>query len=174
VRIPPAVQTRNLGTIGGNLHASLADSGPVLVALEAVVTVAGPRGRRQHPLTEFFDGPRKSALKPDELLLEVIIPGNNLGKPADFQKFGLRKGQALALVNAAASLWVDWERGRCVAPRIALGAVAPTVIRAPAAGLPRRRAIARSHGRSGRIAVSGAPISDFALQRITGATWTPC
>ncbi len=54
-------------------------------------------------LEEFFVGPRKTALAPGELLLDILIPKKNLGKPADFQKFGLRKGQALALVNVAAS-----------------------------------------------------------------------
>lgn len=161
-----AVQTRNLATLGGNLVTCVPsmDSGPTLVALDALVTIAGPGGRRQLPLTGFFAGPRKTTLKPEELLVEIIIPTENLGKPADFQKFGLRKGQALALVNAAASLWVDWERNVCVAPRIALGAVAPTVIRAPAAEayLEGRAITPEAMAEAGRIAVSEArPISDF-------------
>ena len=118
-----AVQTRNLATLGGNLVTCVpsVDSGPTLVALDALVTIAGTGGCRQMPLTGFFAGPRRTLLKPEELLVEIVIPTENLGKPADFQKFGLRKGQALALVNAAASLWVDWKRNVCVAPRIALG-----------------------------------------------------
>lgn len=125
-----AVQTRNMGTIGGNLVTCVPslDSGPVLVALDASVTLAGAGGRRQMPLTEFFVGPRQTALEPDELLTEVLIPRPMLGRPAAFVKFGLRKGQALALVNAAASVAVDG--GAITEARIALGAVAPTVIRA--------------------------------------------
>jgi len=140
------------------------DSGPTLVALDALVVIAGALGRRQLPLTGMFGGPREALLKPDELLVEVIIPKENLGKPADFQKFGLRKGQALALVNAAASLRMDWQRNVCVAPRIALGAVAPTVIRAPAAEawLEGRAITPESIAEAGRIAVGEArPISDF-------------
>lgn len=161
-----AVQTRNLGTLGGNLATCVPsmDSGPPLVALDALVTVAGPGGWRRLPLTGFFAGPRKTALQPEELLVEIIIPTENLGKPADFQKFGLRKGQALALVNAAASLRVDWERDVCLAPRIALGAVAPTVIRASAAEahLEGRAITPEAMAEAGRIAVSEArPISDF-------------
>lgn len=161
-----AVQTRNLGTLGGNLVTGVPsmDSGPTLIALDALVTVVGPSGRRRMPLTEFFVGPRKTILKPDELLAEIVIPKQNLGKPAHFLKFGLRKGQALALVNVAASLWVDWDKHVFVAPRIALGAVAPTVIRAPKAEayLEGRTIAPEAMAEAGRIAVEDAkPISDF-------------
>ena len=161
-----AVQTRNLGTLGGNLVTGVPsmDSGPTLVALDAQVTLSGPGGRRQLPLSGFFAGPRKTNLEAGELLLQIVIPAENLGKPADFQKFGLRKGQALALVNAAASLWMDWERKVCAAPRIALGAVAPTVIRARAAEtyLEGRALTAETMAEAGRLAAGEArPISDF-------------
>ena len=161
-----AVQTRNLGTLGGNLVTAVPsmDSGPTLMALEAIVTIAGPAGRRQVPLSEFFVGPRKTILKPDELLAEIIIPKQNLGKPTHFYKFGLRKGQALSLVNAAASFWVDWDKKVFVAPRISLGAVAPKVIRAPQAEtyLEGRAITPEAMAEAGRIAVNDAkPISDF-------------
>ncbi len=125
-----AVQTRNLGTLGGNLVTCVPsmDSGPVLLALDAAVTLAGPKGKRTMPLAEFFVGPRKTALAPDELLVAIVIPRERLGRGCSFRKFGLRKGQALALVNAAASL--DIETGKLTDARIALGAVAPTVFRA--------------------------------------------
>lgn len=161
-----AVQTRNLGTLGGNLVTGVPsmDSGPTLVALDALVTVLGPAGQRQVPLAEFFLGPRKTILKPEELLLEIVIPKQNLGKPAHFLKFGLRKGQALALVNLAASFWVDWDKHVFVAPRIALGAVAPKVIHAPKAEayLEGRAITPEAMAEAGRIAVGDAkPISDF-------------
>ena len=125
-----AVQTRNLGTLGGNLVTCVPslDSGPVLVALDAEVTVAGVGGRRRMPLADFFVGPRKTALQKGEILVDIIVPRANLGKPCSFRKFGLRKGQALALVNVAAA--VNLEDGKLSGARIALGAVAPTVIRA--------------------------------------------
>ena len=139
-----AVQTRNLGTIGGNLVTCVPsmDSGPVLVALEADVTLAGADGRRRMQLTEFFVGPRKTILAPGEMLVDILVPKANLGKPSGFIKFGLRKGQALALVNAASATWI--EDGKFAAPRIALGAVAPVVIRCPAA----------------EAALDGQPVSD--------------
>jgi carbon-monoxide dehydrogenase medium subunit len=140
-----AVQTRNLGTLGGNLVTAVPsmDSGPTLVALDALVTIAGPEGRRKLPLADFFVGPRK---------------------PTHFLKFGLRKGQALALVNVAASFWVDWDKNTFVAPRIALGAVAPKVIHAPAAEayLEGREISPEAMAEAGRLAVGDVkPISDF-------------
>lgn len=161
-----AVQTRNLGTLGGNLVTAVPsmDSGPTLMALEAIVSIEGPGGRRQVPLTEFFVGPRKTVLKADEILAEIIIPKQNLGKPAHFLKFGLRKGQALALVNVGASFWVDWEKNTFVAPRIGLGAVAPKVIRASQAEayLEGREITPEAMAEAGRIASTDAkPITDF-------------
>ncbi|MBI4887078.1 MAG: xanthine dehydrogenase family protein subunit M [Acidobacteria bacterium] len=161
-----AVQTRNLGTLGGNLVTAVpsVDSGPTLVALDAQVTVLGPGGERRMPLAEFFVGPRRTALKPDELLVEILIPTENLGKPACFLKFGLRKGQALALVNVAASFWVDAKTQTFRAPRVALGAVAPKVIHATSAeAYLEGRAIApEAMAEAGRLAVGDAkPISDF-------------
>ena len=104
-----AVQTRNLGTLGGNLVTCVPsmDSGPTLLALDAEVRILGRKGLRKSSLSDFFVAPRKTSLNTDELLLEIIIPKKSLGKPASFIKFGLRKGQALALVNAASALWVD-------------------------------------------------------------------
>lgn len=161
-----AVQTRNLATIGGNLMTCVPsmDSGPALIALEAQVTVAGPDGQQHMPLAKLFVGPRKTSLGSGQLLVEIVIPKASLGKPSAFLKFGLRKGQALALVNAAASLWVERDRKTFVAPRIALGAVAPTVIRAPKAEafLAGLAITPEVMDEAGRIAATEAkPISDF-------------
>lgn len=161
-----AVQTRNLGTLGGNLVTAVPsmDSGPTLMALEAIVGIEGPEGRHQVPLTDFFLGPRKTVLKADQILAEIIIPKQNLAKPTHFLKFGLRKGQALALVNTAASFWVDWEKHTFVAPRIGLGAVAPKVIRATQAEafLEGRKITPEVMAEAGLVAVNDAkPISDF-------------
>ena len=109
------------------------------------------------------DVERPSA-KPHELLVEIIIPKENVGKPAHFLKFGLRKGQALALVNVAAALWVDWDKKTFVAPRIALGAVAPTVIHAASAEryLEGKSITAEEMLEAGKLAVNDAkPINDF-------------
>lgn len=161
-----AVQTRNLGTLAGNLVTCVPsmDGGPTLLALDAVVTIASATGRRQVPLAEFFVGPRKTALKPEEMLLDIVIPRKNLGKPTAFLKFGLRKGQALALVNVAASAWVDAKQQTFVESRIALGAVAPKVIRARDAEtyLDGRSTTPEVMAEAGRLAAGEArPITDF-------------
>lgn len=161
-----AVQTRNLGTLGGNLITCVPsmDSGPTLMALDAQVICASSRGQKQMPLADLFAGPRKTSLAPDEMLRAIIIPKENLAKPVAFQKFGLRKGQALALVNAAAAFWADRDKNRFVQPRIALGAVAPTVIRASRAEkfLEGKTISAEAMAEAGRVAATEAkPISDF-------------
>ena len=159
-----AVQTRNLGTLGGNLVTCVPsmDSGPTLLALDAEVTILGPNGTRQINLIKLFVGPRKTSLAPDELLLEITIPKENLGKPAGFIKFGLRKGQALALVNAASTFWI--KNGKFTDVRIALGAVAPVVIRASSAeaALEGQLVSEKTINKATKIAVGDAkPIDDF-------------
>lgn len=159
-----AVQTRNLGTLGGNLVTCVPslDSGPVLVALDAEVTVAGVEGRRRMALTEFMVGPRRTALQPGEILVDIVVPAASLGKPCSFRKFGLRKGQALALVNAAAALRLDG--GAIADARIALGAVAPTVVRASQAEalLDGRKPEPDLIAKAAETAVTEAkPIDDF-------------
>jgi len=128
-----AVQTRSLGTLGGNLVTCVpsADSAPAIMVLESQVTIAGKNGERTIPVEDFFVAPRKTCLEPHEILVSLMIPKKNLGKPAFFLKAGLRKGQALALVNVASSLNV--VAGKISEAKIALGAVAPTPIRVPAA-----------------------------------------
>lgn len=159
-----AVQTRNLGTVGGNLVTCVpsADSAPSLMVLDARVTVIGSDGAREMPIEEFFVGPRKTVLEPDELLQSLLIPKTSLGKPSHFLKHGLRKGQALALVNAAAALQLDGDK--IAEPRLALGAVYPTPLRCTEAEafLDGKPATEEVVSEAADIAVSEIkPIDDF-------------
>lgn len=126
-----SVQIRNVATLGGNLaNASpAADTATPLLVLDAMVVMAGPRGRRKVSLEQFFTGPRKTLLN-GALLLEIAVPALP-GSPRagwSFQKLG-RIQADIAVVNAAAGLAVD-RAGRCAWARIALGAVGPTPMRA--------------------------------------------
>lgn len=128
-----AVQLRNRATIGGNLASAVpsADMAPPLLVLEAVVHITGPSGERTLPIDAFFIGPHQSALHPDEVLTSVELPALERGAGAAFVKFGKRSAQVIAVVNAAA--WVRVRGRRIEDARIALGAVAPTPIRARSA-----------------------------------------
>jgi len=126
-----SVQIRNKATLGGNLaNASpAADMATPLLALDAVAIVAGPAGRRSIPLAEFFSAPGKSSLD-GALLVEVVITAPPRAGRAgwSFQKLG-RTQSDISLVSVAAGLAVDPQN--CVQwARMALGAVAPTPVRA--------------------------------------------
>lgn len=123
---------RNLGTVGGNLcNASpSADTAPPLIVLGAKVRICDPKGERIIPLEDFFTGPRKTVLRPSEVLTEIEIPNlPSMGK-AVYLKSKRNDGMDLALVGVAACLVVDSSRKVCQEAKIALGAVAPTPVRA--------------------------------------------
>lgn len=125
-------QIRNRGTLGGNLaNASpAADTVPALFTADAVVELVSVESRRQVPITDFFTGPRRSVLAPDELIVGVRIP-RRAGVRGTFLRLGQRQAQAISKVSVAVAL--TFEDGRPAWVRVALGAVAPTVVRAPKA-----------------------------------------
>ena len=122
---------RNRGTIGGNIaNASpAADLAPALLAMDAEVTLMSERGTRIVILQDFFLGPGKTLLNPDELLTQVSIPFPE-GKSI-FLKLGRRRAMSLSIVNVAVSL--QMEGRHCHGAKIAMGSVAPTPIRCPRA-----------------------------------------
>ncbi|MBZ5620947.1 MAG: xanthine dehydrogenase family protein subunit M [Acidobacteriia bacterium] len=124
-----SVQIRNMATLGGNLaHGSpAADMATPLLALDAEVVLANRRGRHTAPLDALYSGLRKTLLD-QALLVEVVIPIPPRGARWSFQKLG-RTAVDISLVNVAAGLQLD-SKDRIKWARIALGAVAPTPIRA--------------------------------------------
>ncbi len=124
-----APQIRNRGTIAGNLiTASPAnDTITPLWALGASVTLRSVRGERTLPLEQFFLGVRRTALQPDEMLIDISFPAMTPDQRGTFIKLGLRQTQAIAVVNVAAVLHFD---GQVVEhARLTLGSVAPTIVR---------------------------------------------
>jgi carbon-monoxide dehydrogenase medium subunit len=126
-----AAQIQNRGTIGGNIaNASPAgDTLPILLAADAVLLVGGQRGEREVTANEFFISYRKTALAPDELILQVKVPLPR-ARELRFRKVGTRRAQAISKVVMAMA-WQDGSKGWSDV-RVALGSVAATPIRAAA------------------------------------------
>ena len=128
-----APQLRTRATIAGNLvTASPAnDTISALVALDATLILTSPRGSRAVPIDEFYTGFRATVLQPDELIAEIRIPRLRRHQRGLFIKLGLRRAQAISVIHVAIVLSFD---GSIVSDvKIALGCLAPTIVRAPTA-----------------------------------------
>ncbi len=114
-------QIQNRGTVGGNIAngSPAGDSLPVLAAADAVVVLRHAGGERRVPLTAFYTGYRASVMRADELITAVEVP--RVPGTQWFRKVGTRAAQAISKVVVAA---VAGDT-----PRIAVGSVAPTVVR---------------------------------------------
>ena len=121
-------QIRNRGTVAGNLATAspAGDSHPVLMACWAKVEVESVRGPRLIDIDDFFVGPKRSALEPDELIKAVQIPAAT--GPQQFAKVGPRNAMVIATTSFAVNLDVA---GRRVGTGI--GSAGPTPLRARAA-----------------------------------------
>lgn len=115
------VQIQNRGTLAGNVaNASPAgDTLPVLAVMEATVVLASADGERRVPFLDFYTGYRATVMRPDELITAIEIP--EVEGEQWFRKVGTRAAQAISKVVMAA------VRGPEI--RIAMGSVAPTVVR---------------------------------------------
>jgi carbon-monoxide dehydrogenase medium subunit len=125
-----APQIRNRATVAGNLiTASPAnDTIPALMILEAEVTLRSAKGERVVPLSEFYTGVRKTIMQPDEFLTDITFNALPPHSASNFIKLGLRRAQAISVVNAAVAVIQDG--GVVKEARIALGSVAPVIVRA--------------------------------------------
>jgi carbon-monoxide dehydrogenase medium subunit len=125
------VRIRNQATVGGNLaHADPAqDPPPMLIALDASVTLRSKTGERTLPAEELFVDYLTTRLQPGELLTDVHLPPLAMGTRATYLKFLPRTADDYATVSVAAALRLDAD-GRCEHARIALGGVAGVPLRA--------------------------------------------
>jgi carbon-monoxide dehydrogenase medium subunit len=130
VRELGSIQVRNRATILGNIcrASPSADTLPPLIADQARICLFGPAGERELPLEAFFTGPGKTVLGTDEVATGLLVPPPFLGTGKAYIKHGRRKAMELATVGVAVSVTI--KNKRCEHVRIALGAVAPTPIRA--------------------------------------------
>lgn len=122
-------QIRNRGTVAGNLiTASPAnDTIPALIVLGAELVIVSPNGERRVKLEDFYLGVRKTILRKNEILKEIVLNPETGIYHSTFYKFALRNAQAISVANAAVAL--KTYKGKVVGARIAVGAVAPTVVR---------------------------------------------
>lgn len=158
-----APQIRNRGTIAGNLiTASPAnDTITPLWALNASVTLTSVRGERTVPLRQFYTGARRTIMQPDEMLTAISVPMLKANERGMFIKLGLRRAQAISVVNIAAVLSFDGDRVTHAA--LSYGSVAPTIISAPEveAYLVGKPLTSSVIAQAGKLAVGAArPIDD--------------
>jgi xanthine dehydrogenase small subunit len=117
------VQIQNRGTLGGNIAngSPAGDTLPVLAVAEAMLVLRSAGGERRVPFNGFFTGYRTNVMQPDELIVAVEVP--DVEGEQYFRKVGTRAAQAISKLVIAAV--------RADQPRVALGSVAPTVVRLP-------------------------------------------
>ena len=123
---------RNRATIGGNLAsaAPCADTAPPLLALDAIVQLASPEGRRQIPIADYFLEYRTTSIRETEMITGLLIPIPSERSAGSFEKVRLRRSGAISVASVAVMLELD--AATCLKARIALGSVAPIPLRAAA------------------------------------------
>ena len=156
--------TRHVGTLGGNLcnGSPAMELGGPLLAFGARVVLSSAGGTRTFDLGEFLLGPGKTALRPDELLQEVVVPRPPARSGSAYLRLGFRQAMEIAVVGAAAVLSLDGA-GAVAGCAVALTAVAPRIV--PAAGVaealmgraPSPELLAAA---AARAAESASPIDD--------------
>jgi len=155
---------RNLATVGGNLaHGDPANDHPAaMLALGAEVVAAGPAGERRIPIASFFTGPFATALRPDEILVEIRVPAPPARSGGAYLKLERKVGDfATAAVAVQLALGPD---GTCAQVGIALTNVGPTPIRAERAeaALRGRRPDEAAITQAARLAAEAAqPTADL-------------
>ncbi|MAG13261.1 MAG: hypothetical protein CMN78_01560 [Spirochaetales bacterium] len=127
-----SIQVRNKATVGGNLcnAAPSADMAPILIALGAEAVITGEGGERVILLEDFFLGPGRTALKTGEILTGLIVPPKSPLTGASYLRHTPRKRMDLAFVGVGSVVTTEADNETVKDARIALGAVAPTPMRA--------------------------------------------
>ena len=130
-----SVQTRNWGTIGGNLCGAdpIGDPAPSLVALNAKIKIVSSRGEKTIPLEEFFTDYFTTILEPDEILTEIQVPPPVPHTGVIYMKFSTIEA-GIKIVSTSTSIVLDSDKQTCKDARIVMSAVAPVPFNARKAG----------------------------------------
>lgn len=129
-------QVRNIGTIGGNIcnGVTSADSASTLVAYDAVVEVTGPEGVRQLPISEWYVGAGKVALRPAELLTAILIKKESYEGYAGFYiKYAMRNAMDIATLGCSVNVKLSGDKKTVAGARVAYGVAGPVPMRAKSA-----------------------------------------
>ena len=135
LKVLGSIQLRNIATVGGNLcNASpAADTAPPLIVLGAKAFYVDDSAPQSIPVDKFFVGPGSTVLGPDGLLLRVDLPEPQGLTGNSFERLTPRGAMDIAIASAASQVTLDPSSGNVIDVAIALGAVAPTPVRAPRA-----------------------------------------
>jgi len=159
VKLIGSIQIKGRASVGGNIcNASpAADSVPALVAAGAVARIVGGKGMREAAVETIPVAPGKTSLAKDEIVVSLFLPPRPAYSSDAYQRFTPRTEMDIAVVGVGVSLTLD-ARGICTAARVALGAVAPTVLLVKEAS----------------DALIGTPIDEAALDRLAQAVSAAC
>jgi CO/xanthine dehydrogenase FAD-binding subunit len=159
VKLIGSIQIKGRASIGGNVcNASpAADSVPALVAAGAIARIIGPNGVRDLPVEQLLVGPGKTSLAKGEIVVSFFLPARPAHASDAYQRFTPRTEMDIAVVGVAINLTMD-AGGTCTAARVALGAVAPTVLLVKDAA----------------DALIGTRLDDAALERLAKAASAAC
>jgi carbon-monoxide dehydrogenase medium subunit len=121
-------QVQGRASAGGNLcnGSPAGDSVPAMIAAGAIVTIQGPKGRRELPVEKFPVGPGRTNLTPGEILVSFTLPPRPPGSSDAYLRMIPRTEMDIAVVGLGVSLTL--KDGVCTAARVGLGAVAPTAL----------------------------------------------
>src|SRR4051812_12532582 len=159
VKLIGSIQVRGRASVGGNLcnGSPAADSVPALIAAGAVARIVGPHGVRDVPGENIPVGPGKTSLQKGEIVASFFLPPRPPHSGDAYQRFTPRTEMDIAVVGVGISLTLDGS-GTCTAARVALGAVAPTIMLVKEAA----------------DALIGTRIDDAALERLAKAASAAC
>jgi CO/xanthine dehydrogenase FAD-binding subunit len=159
VKLIGSIQVKGRASMGGNLcNASpAADSVPALVAAGATARIVGSKGMREVPVENIPIAPGRTSLAKDELVVSFLFPPRPPHSGDAYLRFTPRTEMDIAVVGVGVSLTLD-QGGTCTAARVALGAVAPTVLLVEEGG----------------EALVGSRVDDAALERLAQAASAAC